>query len=94
VALKTKEFRIPSLCFFVCVAFFITCQRQDRITVLAEYLKEEKRLRDSEWSEEALRDSLRILEEKYGVDRDAEIHRLGENPGEWIDLLRELKRGW
>ncbi len=70
----------------------MSCQSQDRIIVLAEYLKEEKKLRDSESSEEALQNSLKILEAKYGIDRDAEIRRLGENPGEWIELLRELKR--
>ncbi|MDH4211757.1 MAG: hypothetical protein OEV79_09975 [candidate division WOR-3 bacterium] len=93
MALKTKEFRITSVCFFFCASSIISCQSQDRIIVLAEYLKEEKRLRDSESSEEALQDSLKLLKEKYGIDRDAEIRKLGENPGEWIDLLRELKRG-
>ncbi|UCD04622.1 MAG: hypothetical protein JSV98_05745 [candidate division WOR-3 bacterium] len=77
---------------FLWLLFILSCQKQDRIAILAEYLKEEKRLRENESSAQALRDSLKLLEEKYKIDRNAELRKLAEDPGEWVDLLKELKR--
>jgi hypothetical protein len=72
--------------------FILSCQKPDRIAILTEYLKEEKRLRENESSAQALRDSLEILQEKYKIDRDAELRKLAEDPSGWVNLLKELKR--
>jgi len=91
VALILSRLRITRIFLCLFSFFIISCQSQDRISVLAECLKEEKRLRDSETDSEALRDSLELLYRKYGMDRDAEIQHIGENPDAWILLLKELR---
>ena len=69
----------------------ISCRSQDRISILAECLKQEKKLRDNNTDNEALSDSVALLYEKHGIDRDAEIRHIGENPEGLIQLLKELK---
>lgn len=93
MALIISKFRITRIIFHFSFFLFlaVSCQRRDRTTVLAEYLKEEKRVRDNESNPAALEESLSILNEKYGIDRDAEIRHVGENPGRLIELLKELK---
>ena len=81
-----------SICIIFCLPFILSCHKPDRIAILAEFLKEEKRLRENESSVQVLRDSLKILEEKYKIDRDAELRKLADDPNEWVNLLRELKR--
>lgn len=92
MALKIVKRIGISVYIVFCLPFIHSCQQQDRVAILVEYLREEKRLRENESSEKVLRDSLKLLEEKYKIDRDAELRKLAENPSEWVDLLRELKR--
>lgn len=65
------------------------CEREDRSAVLAEYLKEEKKLRERVTNEESLRDSIAGLREKYRINQDA--WQLNEDPDQWIELLRKLR---
>lgn len=67
------------------------CERGDRTTVFAEYLKQEKELRERVTDEELLRDSIAELREKYGIDRDRAAWQFGDNPDQWIELLRKLR---
>lgn len=91
MALILSRLRITCIFLYFFSLFTISCRSHDRISVFADCLKEEKRLRDHENDPEALRDSLALLYEKYGIDRDAEIQHVGENPDAWIQLLKDLK---
>jgi len=70
----------------------VSCGNKGKVERLATYLQEEKRLREKPWAPAVLKDSLESLQQKYGIDIDAELSRLGRNPNEWITLLRELRR--
>lgn len=70
----------------------VSCGNKGKVERLATYLQEEKRLRGKPLAPDVLMDSLESLQQKYGIDIDAELSRLGRNPNEWITLLRELRR--
>lgn len=64
---------------------------QDRTAELADYLKAEKRLRDTVRDSAALADSVAALAEDSGIKIDQEISRLSTNPSAWVKLLRSLR---
>lgn len=68
----------------------ISCRR-DRTPELANYLQEEKKLRDGISNSAALEDSIAAIQERYGISLDQELSRLSTNPPEWLRLLRSLK---
>ena len=69
----------------------VFCSKVKTTDAFAEYLKEEKRIRETVSNPQQLEDSLDVLMEKYDIDPDHEISKLQEEPADWISLLRKLK---
>jgi hypothetical protein len=70
-----------------------SCRKQDETGKLAEYIKEERRLRDKIPDGTVLEDSLMKAQKKLSIDIQEEFSRLYRNPKEWPVLLRKLKSG-
>lgn len=70
-----------------------SCRKQDETDKLAEYLKEERRLRDKIPDRKVLEESLVKTRKKYSIDMQEEFSRLYRSPKEWPVLLRKLKSG-
>jgi hypothetical protein len=56
-----------------------------------EYLKAEQKLRDRLNNSPALDDSLAFLEKRFGIDREAELKFLKNNPEQWAVVLKALR---
>ncbi len=54
---------------------------------------EEQRIRLHVSDPAALADSLDALRQKYGIDPESLLEQLDHRPADWLELLRELKRG-
>ena len=71
----------------------VSCEKPDRTAKLAEYLIQEKRLRDSIRDSIVLADSLMRLQMEYSIDVEQEFSRLRNNPKDWPAFLRKLRGG-
>jgi hypothetical protein len=69
-----------------------SCRKPDPTSILAEYLKEEKRLRNKIEDKTVFGDSLKAAQKKYSIDMEQELSRLRKHPEQWPVLLRKLKR--
>lgn len=79
-----------SLLFGVTLAA-ITCGRVETTDKFADYLQEEKKMRERVIDLQELDDSLTALRDRMGTDPDQEISKLQAEPEDWITLLRKLK---
>jgi len=84
---------IVTACCLAASSFGCSGNGNKRISVLAEYLHEEHRLRQAIPDPGILEDSIDVIRTKYGIDPAYEIERLHDTPDHWLDLLRKLKRG-
>jgi hypothetical protein len=69
----------------------IFCGKPETTDKFAEYLQEEKKIRETVINPQELEESLNTLKKKYDIDPDREISKLQEEPAGWISLLRKLK---
>lgn len=56
-----------------------------------EYLKAEQGLRARLANSSVLDDSLVSLEERFGINREAELEFLKNNPEQWVVVLKALR---
>jgi hypothetical protein len=71
----------------------VACHKTDKNARLAEYLEQEKQLRDNIQDSTVLEDSLTELRERFSIDIQEELSRLQKNPQDWPGLLRKLRGG-
>jgi hypothetical protein len=76
---------------FGIILAIITCGKIETTGRFAEYLQEEKKLRERVLNPQELADSLTALKNTIGIDPDQEILKLQAEPADWITLLRKLK---
>lgn len=69
------------------------CGKTDRNARLVDYLKQEKRLRESIQDSTVLADSLAELQKQFSIDIEEELFRLRQRPKDWPVLLRKLRSG-
>jgi hypothetical protein len=69
----------------------MTCNRVETTDKFADYLQEEKKMRERVIDLQELEDSLTALQDRMETDPDQEISRLQAEPEDWITLLRKLK---
>jgi hypothetical protein len=69
----------------------IFCSKPGTTDEFAEYLQEEKQIRETVSDPGELEDSLNALKKKHNIDPDREISKLQDEPADWISLLRGLK---
>ncbi len=87
-----RKFLYPLASFLFIIVLAVQCRRAEETSRFAEYLKEEKRIREEVHDRSALQDSLRAMQKRYALDIDKEISRLFDQPEQWPLLLRTLKR--
>ncbi|MBE0432519.1 hypothetical protein IBX73_03520 [candidate division WOR-3 bacterium] len=68
-----------------------SCDRDERVSVLARYLVDERILRQNVVNAALIEDSLQALQVRYGIDPAHEIQRLHDNPHKWLELLKVLQ---
>ena len=85
--------KVSIILFVLSCLLTIHCRNQDKTDKLAEYLRNEKRLREKIEDAKALEDSLAERRRKSSIHWEAELLRLRKNPQEWPVLLRKLKSG-
>lgn len=68
-----------------------SCDRDQRVSVLARYLADEQTLRQNTANVSRIEDSLQALQGKYGIDPAHEIRWLHDNPDKWLELLKSLQ---
>jgi hypothetical protein len=85
--------KVSVLAIMLVLFFAVSCKGPDRTTRLADFLKQQKRLRDDIQDSTVLEDSLRKLQKKYSIDIQDEFSRLRKNPQDWPVFLRKLRGG-
>jgi hypothetical protein len=68
------------------------CHTTEETRKFAEYLKEEKRIRQKVHDPSALQDSIKAMQKRYSLNINGEISKLYDRTEQWPLLLRTLKR--
>ncbi len=77
--------------YFPLIIFMIlSCTKDGYNPKLSEYLKTERELRSRIGEQQGVRDSIRLLQKKHGIDADKELSKLKDNPEDWIKLFEEI----
>lgn len=82
---------VGKVLLFVIILTAIFCGKGETTDEFAEYLQEEKKIREAVSNPHKLEDSLQVLRKIHGIDPDLEISKLQDEPADWISLLRKLK---
>jgi hypothetical protein len=80
---------LPRPWFLATVALIgaISCKRGVNERFIA-FLKEEQRMRDRIQHPYVLQDSLEALEQRFKINKDAELEHLKKNPDLWVEVLK------
>ena len=86
--MDNTRYLVLAIAIIICA----NCSKRDSVFHFARYLRQEKRLRAKIRDTLVLEDSLNILRKEHNIDPELELMKLQQEPADWIELLRKLRR--